>query len=690
MQASREEVRVEPGFDLAGALGLQAVVADASDRDAPYVGAIQRHGGRRGKHVRVERPWCPTRLPPRGPEPQRPEPAGAREERLLRDHPRAGELRVVRPTEPVAERRVVVVPERCGEEQPVVDGDALLGEFPQGHRWQRDVVDGRKHHTRKAASAGDLHASGCEHLIGHVLVELHPRRRVGGDVRRETERSRGGGIRRVGKGLRAILYRVALELRRAQGNDVGRRQHIVALVGDVVAPCAVHRQEAPRTEIERGPTREPLDALAGEHLGRLRRRQEAVPTVLKRSLGVLRVPSRCNGVKRISEQSTRQDALVVVVVLRQVDVARGVTGGDRQIHQPTDLVMQVRPQAGFLEVVRFVHAFLAFKVAGDVKCGDVAPPQRTHAVVLTHALTKRRVLHQRVEAVDLHDGARTSGHRRQAARRAVGALREVVRRVVRDVVERSPFGVGRPLRGSRASLLGAILDHAVGRVGSVEHGGRRTLDDLDGRDVLRVDVVDARRRLAPREVVEAAGLRGVVHPDPVQHDDRLVRERQAGGTADADARAAAGCAAALHHLHARDARIEEVGGVGRGRQLGDLGRIDRGHVVPQLALLLFLPRGRYDDHVERHRRGREREIERRRLPRGHRDRLRRRREPDESDLHLVRAGRHVGNAVPSLAAGAGLQARAHDEHRRSRDRLLIRLVRDLPGHGPLGGDGPGG
>src|SRR6266566_8134379 len=104
MQAPREEIGVEAALDLSGALGLQAVVPDAPDRDAADVGAEQRDGGRRGKHVRIERPGCPTRLPPCRTQPQRRKPAGAWEEGLFGDDPRARELRVVRPAEPVAER----------------------------------------------------------------------------------------------------------------------------------------------------------------------------------------------------------------------------------------------------------------------------------------------------------------------------------------------------------------------------------------------------------------------------------------------------------------------------------------------------------------------------------------------------------------------------------------------------------
>ena len=79
------------------------------------------------------------------------------------------------------------MPQRRSEKQPVADGDALLGELSQGHRGQGDVVDGREDDTRKTSRARNLNASGSQHLIGHVLVELHPRRRVGTDIRRETE-----------------------------------------------------------------------------------------------------------------------------------------------------------------------------------------------------------------------------------------------------------------------------------------------------------------------------------------------------------------------------------------------------------------------------------------------------------------------------------------------------------------------
>src|SRR5690606_39374319 len=60
--------------------------------------------------------------------------------------------------------------------------------------------------------------------------------------------------------------------------------------------------------------------------------------------------------------------------------------------------------------------------------------------------------------------------------------------------DRRVLRVERPLRPPRDATLGGDDDHAVGRVGAVEGRSRRAAHDLDRLDLVRVDVVDPRRR----------------------------------------------------------------------------------------------------------------------------------------------------------------------------------------------------
>src|SRR5437773_482961 len=66
--------------------------------------------------------------------------------------------------------------------------------------------------------------------------------------------------------------------------------------------------------------------------------------------------------------------------------------------------------------------------------------------------------------------------------------------------------------------------------------------------------------------------------------------------------------AALQHLHAGNARVEQVRGVHRRRFLRDLGGVDSPDIAAALPLELLLPRRRDNNDVQRHSRRGERKV----------------------------------------------------------------------------------
>ena len=186
--------------------------------------------------------------------------------------------------------------------------------------------------------------------------------------------------------------------------------------------------------------------------------------------------------------------------------------------------------------------------------------------------------------------------------------RHVVREV-RLVAALSSLEVRRPARLAGAAALRGDLDDAVRRRGAVQRDAGRSANDVDRLDVLGVDVVDARRRLAARGDVGAERVRRgdvdliaiadvVVRPDAVDDQQRLVRQRQRVRATHADARPGAGRAIGLLHIESRSARVQHVREVARRRELTD-GRRDRGNAAARLALTDLLTGGRDGHLIER-------------------------------------------------------------------------------------------
>ena len=235
----------------------------------------------------------------------------------------------------------------------------------------------------------------------------------------------------------------------------------------------------------------------------------------------------------------------------------------------------------------------------------------------------------------------------------------------------------RVARATSLTLLGSDHDHAVGCIRSVQRRRRRSLHDLDVRDLFRVeDVQHAHRRTAR---AHADGRR--VHADAVDDVDRLTAERDGLDAANADGGCGTRHVAGQHH-DAWRLGDHEVGQVGdwRGFDLvADVAKsLDR---VAQLHPAL-LTGGRRDDFRELHDGLVHREVDRHRGASGDRDRLLHFgvTHADDANFELTRRG---AERIPPIRVRAGHDVRADEIHAAFRERLAAVHRADLTCNGCL-------
>ena len=253
----------------------------------------------------------------------------------------------------------------------------------------------------------------------------------------------------------------------------------------------------------------------------------------------------------------------------------------------------------------------------------------------------RRVVSQRIVSVDVRRDVEPGI--------AVGRFHylEIVERVqLEDVVHpadrrgHTGFHVQRNLAPARLAALGLDHDHAVARARAVDRHRRGVLQDVDGRDLVRVQPVQV----------------GVLNGRPVHHVERIVVLKR-GDAADPHRGARPGRATVIDG-HAGHAPIEPLQHAGRGLPLHALG-LDAGGGAGEVLAQLRLVSG--DDHVRQHR---DRRLE------GHVDAR-----PPGDALRVA--------AVPD-------QAEHQDGIRRDRDRILPLRVRHRAGVAPPHADGDPG
>src|SRR5213592_2218853 len=209
------------------------------------------------------------------------------------------------------------------------------------------------------------------------------------------------------------------------------------------------------------------------------------------------------------------------------------------------------------------------------------------------------------------------------------------------------------------------------------------VNDIVRLDLVGVDVVDP--ALVRAADADARGVVGALHPDTVDHIDRLVVERQAARAPDAHPRTGAGDVS-REHLDARHPRAQQVVHVGNRARLHEaVGPDGRDGVRSLLSCLVARDRGHHG--VECIRRELEREVGGRSFARGDSQAASRRGIADERRPHGYGAGGNVAERVAPLGVARRHERRSLDGDAGPRERMPGRLVGYLAGDAALLGAG---
>ncbi len=504
-----EELRVEAGFPLGGTFGLQAVVADGSERLNRRVGVLDAGRTRRVGAKRVVR----ARLYAGGAvrETQlevadRAEDAATREEILVGDDPRKARLRIEHPLELGAERAVLVGADGGGQIQTIAQRGRLLDEnaprlldgkaFRGRCRRAGARRDGARR-KRRAARAVLIEAVVAV-LRAQRGLEVQPRKAGRIVVRRRAEVGRQVGDVRTG------IERLTVAIRRAERPAFA--VHVkarVVTIGEVRSEVRSRLQPARRTPVE------------------VRRQHHAVDVLLQ-----LLGPDLAWGAGAIADQRVgetadetivpvsraaeclRADAHRVVRLVARQRFDRVVAEVDGGVELRVDLRADVRakvvqeaavrtllprvdrdaerveavPLVGVeLEHAHFIVAARRHEVANLLRAAvhlkaarlAVAEAERRDRRILDRAVDAKAVvalravaLHARAER-DHDEIALTRQNELRLGRRVHSGKRIVVRIPV-AIVEDAAFTIRGPLRRTSATLLRRDHDDAVRCVGAVE------------------------------------------------------------------------------------------------------------------------------------------------------------------------------------------------------------------------------
>ena len=217
---------------------------------------------------------------------------------------------------------------------------------------------------------------------------------------------------------------------------------------------------------------------------------------------------------------------------------------------------------------------------------------------------------------------------------------------------RAAVGIQRELRSRRLPVLRRDDDDAVGAARAVDRRRRRVLQDLDRLDVVRIERGERVRRNG-RRVVSAAvarvlSVRVVLDREAVDDVERLVVAGHRRAAANADRERRAGRRRRLRHHHAGRGALQRLL-ERQDRRLFDV-RCHRRHRAGEIRPPLRAVAD--DDHlVEGDRRRRERDVDRRGLPRADRHLLVGRRVADPRDVDAVRARWDIRDGVPAVRPG---------------------------------------
>ena len=663
---------------------------------------------------RIRGPRLDARGAERPSHPRAVQPGPPRKERLVRNDPRHAELRVVHGVEVLTEGAVLIGAQASGDEQAALEPELLLHE-----RAERDRLVGR-FIGLGGRPGGDRRAPGRQVLrvrpvaVEHVLDVLDAGRGARRERRAQHERRGGICVRRVVEKHGPV---VGLEPRNGTRADrralVAPAQVGIHPVREVDPTDHADPQPALGPPVRRAAPDEAVDVLIHSLREELIRCVQAVAEQ-RHVVWREQVPLESRPAEPVGQEADR-----VVVGLRQPLRA----GDESGLHREVDLRREVRLHVGAHvraaarvgpvllvghrvdlpcsdeaapgEVRHPQHPPLILPLPGHEVASDIGPAGYLQSILLPVPRAQRRgvgILEQ-VERGDavllavLWVGSGANGLREKTlstiARRGSSGPRAVGDRIVVVVLDNPRLGEHVEPGRSRRAALRLDDDHPVRRGRTVQGRSGRTLHDIVRLDLVGVDVVDpARVRAAD---ADARGVVGALHPDTVDHIDRLVVERQAARAPDAHPRTGAGDVS-REHLDARHPRAQQVVHVGNRARLHEaVGPDGRDGVGSLLSCLVARDRGHHG--VECIRRELEREVGGRSFARGDSQAASRRGIADERRPHGYGAGGNVAERVAPLGVARRHERRSLDGDAGARERMAGRLVGYLAGDAALLGAG---
>ncbi len=532
--------------------------------------------------------------------------------------------------------------------------------------------------TRDGRVAGEAFASCAPHHAAVRLEVLRAERGAGAE-RAGDARLRRGGVVEAHRAVRAAPLvdepsgvgsegRVGIHRNEV---DIGRVDEVEAGDETIGEPsggapvkldagnCAIHilrvadgselvevRGEVAHARIARAARR------AGDH------RAEAVAA---RAIGIDSV-----GGDRLTRSGVGHHAHAASVVVGHPHAATHEGAVERDVELVGGLRLHVRAEGEAIEIVVRERAGLLLVGERPEVVEGIVTAARAERILLVAPRAKRaaqRALHRVVAGVDV--ARERLLHRPELSHHGIVDVREaavpgevvVIVEVVGDILQDALLGAEGEVVPTRLALFRLDHDDAGRRLRAVERGCGGTLHHLDAGDVLRVDVIEARDRLAVAEVVGAGSRSGLVaHADPVHVNERVVVLREAGGAADTDLRRAADGARRLRDIHARHLRVEKLGEVRRGGLVGEGGRVDSFDIGAQLDAPR-VARGNGGNHlIEGDDPGGEHEVEGDLGVRLDGDDLRDRCEADGSGLDAVASGIDLEGEAAVGSHGSGNRA----------------------------------
>ena len=557
---------------------------------------------------------------------------------------------------------------------------------------------GRRRHSHSARWQRDTRAGGLTHRIADIV---HAHRRLGIQPRQQLKSARAAQIDRllIDIGARALDAAGACRTGVRTFSHLGKEQVVAGRV--VRTDRGARGQPRKGSELRSDAVDEAIDALRGglrQHIAHheraiapqrvaLRIEQVAAPRTTQcrdhqpvRIVLVLRQTQFAVHIARrhlheqIGRQSGRQIGAQAVAAKR---IGPNLRGGQGPHAAPCE-------QAGYFDIRHFVDAGLVFGLTGDKELHLIAAARGLEAVLLTGALVDwgQRGAVQHVAVRQRIDGARFRRNGRQQADRRDGwrgrglAPERPHIRIGDRIGDRAVLGRHAVVRFAGLAALGRDHDHAVGRLGAIQGGRRRTFHHLDRFDLGGVNVVQS-RRAGPTDAQRIVGVgRGA---NPINHDDGIVAEGKRVLSANANARASA-CCPRLHDLYARSAARQQGTHV-RHRQVSELVRYGdlRGGIGQFDFALVAADRGN-------HRRQRERRLGDLKIRHhghvcqdGHRRLFGFVADPIEVDD--VRAGGETTQRIATVIARQRAVRGSRHENANLTDRRSGCRIRDTTGHG---------